>query len=92
MTIVLISGLATATILTAVETFIKPLGRWRGLLTLVVSILTCLNLGAELSKLIVYALASSFIGLTLSTSVELLFSGPTTARQARGLPNKVPPL
>ena len=88
MGIVIISGLATACILTAIEGLIKPMGKWRGLAAFAISILACYNLDTKLSYLAVYSLATSFIGLTLSLLVEQIFSGPTL-RERRGLPNKV---
>lgn len=92
MTNVLIAGLATATILTVVETFIFHLGKWRGLLAFILTLLACLNLGTKLSYLFVYSLAATFVGLTFSTLVELMFSNDMSPRQTRGLPNRVPPL
>ena len=88
MGIVLIAGLATACILTAVEGLITPLGKWRGLLALGLATAACFNLGAPLAQMITYILASSFVGLTLSIAVEQVFSG-VSVRQARGLPNRV---
>ena len=88
MGIVMIAGLATACILTAVESLIKPLGKWRGLLALVVSLLACLNLNTRPLYLVVYTLATTFVGLTLSLATEQVLVG-ISPRQARGLPNKV---
>jgi uncharacterized protein involved in cysteine biosynthesis len=88
MGIVLIAGLATACILTAVESLLIQLGKWRGLLALVFSLLFCLNLGTRLLYLFVYSLAATFLSLTVSIAVEQIFTG-TNARQARGLPNRV---
>jgi len=88
MGIVLIAGLATACILTAVESLVKPLGKWRGLLALIFSLLACLNLGAPLLHILMYTLASTFVGLTLSLATEQVLTG-ISPRQARGLPNKV---
>jgi hypothetical protein len=88
MGIVLIAGLATACILTAVESLVKPLGKWRGLLALILSLLACLNLNTRLLYLAVYTLATTFISLTLSLATEQLLTG-VTARELRGLPNRV---
>jgi hypothetical protein len=88
MGIVLIAGLATACILTAVESLVKPLGKWRGLLALILSLLACLNLNTRLLYLVVYTLATTFISLTLSLATEQLLTG-VTARELRGLPNRV---
>jgi uncharacterized protein involved in cysteine biosynthesis len=88
MGIVLIAGLATACILTAVESLIKPLGKWRGLLALVLSLLACLNLNTRLLYIVVYTLASTFVSLTLSLAAEQILVG-VSPRQGRGLPNRV---
>jgi len=88
MGIVMIAGLATACILTAVESLIKPLGKWRGLLALVFSLLACLNLETKLLYLVVYTLATTFVSLTISLATEQILVG-ISPRQARGLPNRV---
>lgn len=88
MGIVIITGLATACILTAVESLLKPLGKWRGLLALIVALGFSINLDAKWSYLAAYTLASTFVGLTLSIIVEQFFT-ISNARQERGLPNKV---
>ena len=88
MGIILIAGLATACILTAVEGLIMPLGKWRGLLALGLATAGCFNLGAPLAQMITYVLATAFVGLTLSIIVEQVFSG-VSVRQSRGLPNRV---
>lgn len=84
----MIAGLATACILTAVESLIKPLGKWRGLLALVFSLLACLNLETKLLYLVVYTLATTFVSLTISLATEQILVG-ISPRQARGLPNRV---
>ena len=89
MTLVIISGLATACLLTAVEGLLINLGKWRGLTALVLSTLFCLNLDTQTKYLFVYSLASTFVGLTLSYLVEQLFTG-VNPRTARGLPNRIP--
>jgi hypothetical protein len=88
MGIVLIAGLATACILTAVESLIKPLGKWRGLLALVLSLLACLNLNTRPLYMVVYTLASTFVSLTVSLATEQILVG-ISPRQTRGLPNRV---
>jgi uncharacterized protein involved in cysteine biosynthesis len=88
MGIVLIAGLATACILTAVESLIKPLGKWRGLLALILSLLACLNLNTVPLYLLVYTLAATFVSLTVSLATEQILVG-ISPRQSRGLPNRV---
>lgn len=89
MEIILISGLASACVLTAIEGLVTPLGKWRGLLALALSSGFIALLGTNLKTLLPTLLAATFVGLTLSIVVEQLFTGITTPRQARGLPNKV---
>ena len=86
MTTVIIAGLATACILTAVEGLIFSLGKWRGLLALGASVATLLGLGIKLSYLPVYGLAVTFLGLVLSLAVEQVFSGI----DAKQLPKRIP--
>jgi hypothetical protein len=88
MGIVLIAGLATACILTAVESLIRPLGKWRGLLALVLSLLACLNLNTRPLYLVVYTLAATFVSLIISLATEQILVG-ISPRQGRGLPNRV---
>ncbi len=88
MGIVLIAGLATACILTAVESLIRPLGKWRGLLALVLSLLACLNLNTRPLYLVVYTLAATFVSLIVSLATEQILVG-ISPRQGRGLPNRV---
>jgi hypothetical protein len=89
MTTVFIAGLATACLLTAVEGLLINLGKFRGLLSFILSTLFCINLGTSLKDLVVYTLATTFVGLTLSYLVEQLFTG-VNPRTARGLPNRIP--
>ena len=83
----LISSLATACILAAVEAFIIKLGKWRGLLALVLNLIFCLILTVRLRFLFPYVLASTFVGLTLSLLVEQIFTGLPKG----DLPKRVPP-
>ena len=88
MGIILIAALATAFILTAVESLLIPLGKWRGLLALGISMLALINLEVKWLYLVVYAFASTFVGLTLSILVDQLFTG-STRRDFRDLPRRV---
>lgn len=85
---ILIAGLAAACILTAVEGLIISIGKWRGLLALVLTFLGCWNLGVSWEHMALYTLAATFTSLTLSIAVEQVFTG-TSSRQARNLPNRV---
>jgi hypothetical protein len=85
MTTMLITAMATACILTAVEGLLITLGKFRGLLALVLSFSFCYILEVPLKQLAVYSLAATFAGLTLSLIVEQLFSEPA----GRRLPNRV---
>lgn len=86
MTEVIISGLATACILTAVEGLIIALGKWRGLLALGASLGSLVSLGIPTTYLPVYGLATAFLGLVLSLFVEQVFSAP----DAKQLPRRIP--
>jgi uncharacterized protein involved in cysteine biosynthesis len=88
MTIVLISALAIACLLTAIESLIISLNKWRGLLALVFSIPICISLGCHLRYLTAYSLAATFLGLTTSLMVEQTFTG-VSSREMRGLPKRV---
>jgi hypothetical protein len=83
----LISALATACVLSAVEAFLFSLNKWRGLLGLVLSTVFCLLLGVSLKELVPYVLASTFAGLTLSLMVEQIFIGIPKGN----LPKRIPP-
>lgn len=86
MTEVILSGLATACILTAVEGLIFQLGKWRGLLALGASVASLVSLGTPTAYLPVYGLATAFLGLFFSVLTEQLFT-PLDAKQ---LPRRVP--
>ena len=87
MDTILISGLAAACILSAVEAFIFSLGKWRGLLAIGLNIIFCLTLDVRFRFLMPYILASTFIGLTLSLVVERIFTGLPKG----DLPKRIPP-
>jgi hypothetical protein len=88
MTTVLITGLATACVLTAVEGLLVNLGKWRGLLALSFSIIGCLTLGVSAREAAFYILAATFVGLTASLVVEQTFTG-ISIREMRGLPKRI---
>jgi C4-dicarboxylate transporter len=83
----LISALATACVLSAVEAFLFSLNKWRGLLGLALSTIFCLLLGVSLKELVPFVLASTFAGLTLSLMVEQIFIGIPKGN----LPKRIPP-
>jgi hypothetical protein len=83
----LISALATACILSAVEAFLLPLGKWRGLLGLAFSAGFCMLLDVGLRYLTPYILGSTFVGLILSLLVEQIFTGV----EKGNLPKRIPP-
>jgi hypothetical protein len=88
MGIILIASLATAFILTAVDSLLIPLGKWRGLLAFVLATLALINLEVKWLYLLVYACASTFIGLTVSLLVDQIFAG-ATRRDIQDLPRRV---
>lgn len=85
MEVVLISGLASACILTAIEGLIRPIGKWRGLVALIGSLGGCLVLSTPLTRLPVYGLAAAFIALVLSILVDQWTS------TGSNLPPRIPP-
>ncbi len=88
MTTVLISGLAAACVLTAVEGLLISLGKWRGLLSLAMSTIGILVMSSYSKSTIFEILASTFLGLTLSLAVEQVFTG-VSLREVRNLPKRV---
>ncbi|CAB4122158.1 hypothetical protein UFOVP27_79 [uncultured Caudovirales phage] len=83
----LISALATACILSAVEAFILSLGKWRGLLSLILNTIFCVTLKVGLRDVLPYVLGATFVGLTLSLLVEQIFTGVSKG----DLPKRIPP-
>lgn len=88
MTVLVISSLAVASILTAIEGLLIPLGKWRGLVSLLGGVIFPFTLGIRDYTLPVYTLAVTFVGLTASLAVEQAFTG-VSVRQMRGLPNRI---
>jgi hypothetical protein len=88
MTNVVIAALATACVLTAVEGLIISIGKWRGLLAATIAVPSSIILGVSGLPLLIYCLASTFLGLTMSLLVEQVFTGPSV-REMRGLPKRV---
>lgn len=86
MELLIVGALAVACILTAVETFFRPLGKFRGLLALPLSVGACALLQVWVVYLPVYSLAVTFLGLTLSLLVEKIFVGGNF----RTLPKRIP--
>lgn len=86
MTTIIIAALATAFVLTAVESLIIALGKWRGLLALGASVGSLVTLTTPWTYLPVYGLATAFLGLVLSLAVEQLFAGV----DAKELPRRIP--
>lgn len=86
MTTIIIAALATAFVLTAVESLIIALGKWRGLLALGASVGSLVTLTTPWGYLPVYGLATAFLGLVLSLAVEQLFTGV----DAKELPRRIP--
>lgn len=88
MTTVLISALATACILTAVENLLIVLGKWRGLLALAMSITGILIMSGFNKSTVFEILASTFLGLSFSLVIEQVFVG-VSLREIRNLPKRV---
>lgn len=85
MEIVVISALASACLLSAVEGLIRPLGKWRGLMALTASVGAALVLGTNWAYLPVYGLAAAFMSLVFTLLVDE-WSAP-----AAKLPPRIPP-
>ena len=83
----IISALSTACILSAVEAFIFSMGKWRGLLGLILNTIFCLTLDVRLRFMVPYVLGATFVGLTLSLLVEQIFTGVPKG----DLPKRIPP-
>ena len=90
MNLVLIAGLSTACILTAVEGLLISLGKFRGLVALIFSMIACLVMEPFNRASVFSILASTFVGLTASLFVEQTFTG-ISVREFRNLPRRVPP-
>jgi hypothetical protein len=90
MNLVLIAGLSTACVLTAVEGLLVSLGKFRGLVSLIFSMVACLVMEPFNRESVFSILASTFVGLTLSMFVEQTFTGVST-REFRKLPERVAP-
>jgi uncharacterized protein involved in cysteine biosynthesis len=88
MTTVLIAGLASACVLTAVEGLLISLGKWRGLLSLIMSTTGILVMAGYSKFTIFEVLAATFVGLVLSLAVEQVFTG-VSLREVRNLPKRV---
>jgi len=88
MTTLFISSLAVAAILTAIESLIISLNKWRGLVALTLAIPSCILMGCGVRFLAPYALAVTFLSLTMSLLVEQTFTG-ISVREFRGLPKRV---
>jgi len=92
MTELIIVSLSTAFVLTAVEELLISLGKWRGLLALVVSLFASYFVIDHTWGLIVFtSFAASFLGMTCTMLVRTLLE-VNDPRTLRGVPRRVPPL
>lgn len=92
MTELVIISLATAFVISAVDELLFPLGKWRGLVSLGISILGSVMLVEYNVGLIAFtALASSFGGIVCSMLVRTLVES-NDPRLVRGVPKRIPPL
>lgn len=92
MTVVFIVALATSCVLTAIEELLISIGRWRGLVALIVSIAGVLVLTPLGLEQVFYTLAATYLGLSFSIIIEALLPATTMQRTGRNLPRRVPPL
>jgi len=92
MTDLVIISLAVAFVLTGVEELIFPIGKWRGLLALVLSTLASIaTVEQKWGIVICTALACSFASMTCAMLVSTLIDS-RDPRVLRGVPRRVPPL
>ena len=92
MTELIIASLATAFILTAVEELLIALGKWRGLLAFVLSLLASyFVMDHNWGRIVFTSLAASFLGMTCTLLVRTLLE-VNDPRTMRGVPRRVPPL
>lgn len=88
MTEVLLVALAACFFVSGIEEIITPLGRWRGLAAIILS-LPLLFLNDSILESIVSIFASSFLVLVIISYTQ---SGVISESMARRLPRRVPPL
>jgi hypothetical protein len=88
MTILMVSSLAIAAILTAIESLVISLNKWRGLVSFLLAIPVCFLMDCRLRFVPVYSLAITFLSLTMSLLVEQTFTG-VSVREFRGLPERI---
>jgi hypothetical protein len=87
-----IASLATAFVLTAVEELLMNLGKYRGLLAFLVSLLGAYFTDTTKPGMLIFTgFAAAFAGITLSVSVVSLLES-RDPRIVRRLPRRVPPL
>lgn len=92
MTSLIISALATAFVVGAVDELIVSLGKFRGLVALLIAAPAAYYTGNGNVGIIVFtSLAAAFLALTSTVLVESI-SPREIARFERGLPRRVPPL
>ena len=87
---VLVVGLATGCLITAVEGLLILLGKFRGLVALIASLAGFWVITGLHPKTIFEVLAATFVGLTASMVVEQSFTG-ISSREIKGLPKRIPP-
>lgn len=87
----LICAWSVSLVLTGVEELVRSLGKWRGLLALVVAGLAGYFTGVtEPEKLIFYTMSTAFVGLVTALVVESTLTTPSG--RVATLPRRVPPL
>lgn len=87
----LICAWSVSLVLTGVEELIRSLGKWRGLLALVVAGLAGYFTGVQDPKILVfYTMSTAFVGLVTALVVESTLT-ISTGRVAT-LPRRIPPL
>jgi len=92
MVTLVITALATAFVLTAIEELVRNLGKFRGLVAFLISLLGAYFTGPNDWGMIIFtAFAGAFAGLACSMSILNLIES-REPRTLRGMPQRIPPL
>ena len=93
MTTLIISALATAFVISAFEGLVQSLGKWRGLVALVLSSISVVifNSGLDSAQQVLVSFGASFLSITFSMLAISLVDMSDT-RVVKGMPRRIPPL
>jgi predicted PurR-regulated permease PerM len=91
VTTVLLVALAACFAITAFEEFVRPIGRFRGFVALILSLSNLLVSKDSVASSAISILASAFLTLVILSFMDKSF-GTIPESMARRLPRRVPPL